>query len=518
MTRSHTWRAFIRSDIGILILLALAKLVFHVLTNGAHGFHRDELATLDDARYLAWGYVAYPPVTPFIGRAALELFGTSLVGFRFFAALSQCFAIVLAGLIARELGGNPSTTLRTTSLRTHAPILAAVAVMIAPVSLGSSALMQYVAFDYLWWVLIAYLTIRLLKSNDPRWWLGIGAVIGIGIMTKYSMAFYVAGIVAGALLTPTRRHLKSPWLWGGVALSLLIVLPNVLWQVQHSFISLEFLGSIHERDIQIGRTQGFLFDQIMTTANPFTIPLWIAWLAFYFFTADGKRFRMIGWMAVVPFALFWLAQGRGYYTGPIYPMLLAAGAVVFERWLAAMSQWRARLVAGIAWSGLLFGGIFVALIALPIVPINSALWDMVNSFNGDFRDEIGWEELTQTIAQIYAALPANEKARAGIYAGNYGEAGAINLYGGAYGLPRAISGINSYWLRGYPKPPPETLVVVGVPSSYLPTLFESCTLAGHITNKYNVLNEETREHPDIFVCRGMKRTWEEFWKQFRYFG
>ncbi|MCI0475841.1 MAG: glycosyltransferase family 39 protein, partial [Anaerolineales bacterium] len=417
-------------------------------------------------------------------RVALELFGASLVGFRFFAALSQSVVMVIAGLIARELGGNPSTPLRT-----RAPILAAVAVAIAPVSLGSSALMQYVAFDYLWWVLIAYLTIRLLKSDDPRWWIGIGAVIGIGMMTKYAMAFYVAGIVAGVLLTPTRRHLKSPWLWGGVALALLIFLPNVVWQFQHHFISLDFLNSIHARDIQIGRTEGFLIDQFKTAANPFTIPLWIVGLTFYFWSASGARFRLIGWMAIVPFALFWLAQGRGYYTAALYPMLLAAGAVVFERWLAAMSRVRARVAAGTMWSALIIGGVVIALIALPIVPINSALWQIVNDNNGDFRDEIGWEELTQTVAQIYDALPANDKARAGIFAGNYGEAGALNLYGGAYGLPRAISGINSYWLRGYGDPPPEPVVVVGAPSAeYLSAIFESCTLAGRITNKYNVIN------------------------------
>jgi 4-amino-4-deoxy-L-arabinose transferase-like glycosyltransferase len=546
MNHTRTWRDVIFGDIGILVLLALVKLIFHILTNGAHGFHRDELATLNDARYLDWGFVAYPPFTPFVARVALELFGTSLVGFRFFAALSQSIAMVLAGLIARELGG-----------KRHAQILAAVAVAITPVSMSSSAMLMYVAFDYLWWVLLAYLAIRLLKSDDPRWWIGIGAAIGLGMMTKSTMAFYVVGIIVGVLLTSTRKHLTSPWLWGGVALSLLIFLPNIIWQIQHNFISLEFLGSIHERDVRIGRTKDFLPDQLLTT-NPFTLPLWIAGLSFYFqglssvissaarnlflslraifakqspFTTwgllraknalamtEGAHFRMIGWMALVPFALFWLAQGRGYYTGPIYPMLLAAGAVVFERWLAAMSGRRARVATGIAWSLLVIGGVIIALIALPIVPVNSALWATVNDINGEFREQIGWEELTQTVAGIYNALPANEKARAGILAGNYGEAGALNLYGGAYGLPRAISGINSYWLRGYGNPPPETLVVVGADMAYLSSKFESCTLARHITNKYNVLNEETRDHPNIYVCRGMKQSWEEFWKQFRYFG
>ncbi|HXV41973.1 MAG TPA: glycosyltransferase family 39 protein, partial [Anaerolineae bacterium] len=178
------------SDLGILILLALLRLCLHILTNNQYGFHRDELATLDDARYLALGYVAYPPVTPFIARVALELFGPSLVGVRLFSALAQSSAMVLAGLMARELGG-----------ARLAQIVTALAVAIAPISLIQGALFQYVSFDYLWWVLIAYLTIRLLKSEDPRWWLGIGVVIGLGMMTKYTMIFLVAGIIGGVILT-----------------------------------------------------------------------------------------------------------------------------------------------------------------------------------------------------------------------------------------------------------------------------------------------------------------------------
>lgn len=554
MKNSHAWRKVVFSDLGILILLALVKLIFHILTNGAHGFHRDELALLDDARHMDWGFVAYPPVTPFVARLALELFGPSLVGVRLFAALSQSIAMVIAGMMARELGG-----------KRYAQILAAAAVAITPVSLMMSSMLMYVAYDFLWWVFIAYLMIRLLKSDDPRWWLGIGAVIGIGMMTKSTMAFYVVGIVAGVLLTSTRRHLTSPWLWAGVALSLLIFLPNIIWQIQHNFISIEFLSSIHARDVRIGRTEDFLSEQLLI-ANPFMVPLWIAGLAFYFLkrgtsvTASEAKpspirlaesasshpfdsaalrsgsllamtknsgFRMIAWMAIVPFALFWLAQGRGYYTGPIYPMLLAAGAVVLERWLDSMSRVRMRVAQGIAWSLVALGGVVAASITLPIVPVNSPLWETINDINGEFREQIGWTELTETVAGIYNALPASEKPRAGILAGNYGEAGAINLYGAAYGLPRAISGINSYWLRGYGNPPPETLIVVGFDLAYASATFESahlftnlksCTLAGHITNKSNVLNEETRYHPNIYICRGMKQPWDEFWKVFRYFG
>lgn len=495
------------SDLGILIILALLRFSLHLLTNSQYGFHRDELATLDDARYLAWGYVAYPPVTPFIARVALELFGPSLVGVRFFSALAQSVAMILAGLMTRELGGSRL-----------AQIVTALAVAIAPVSLIQGALFQYVSFDYLWWVLIAYLVIRLLKSENPRWWLGIGAVIGIGMMTRYTMAFFVVGIVGGVLLTQTRRYLKSAWLWGGVALSLLIFLPNVIWQLQHNFISLEFLSSIHARDVEIGRTEGFLIEQFFVGANLFTIPLWVAGLYYYFFSPAGARYRMLGWMYLIPFLLFFVSQGRSYYLSPAYPMLIAAGIVTWERWLARLSIGWARFGWGVMWVALGIGAIFSGALMLPIAPVNSDWWHFTSEVHDNFVEEIGWPELAETVADIYAVLPAAEQAQTGILTGNYGEAGAINLYGPAYGLPEAISGIDSYWLRGYGASPPQTLIVVGYSHDGAERFFEQCDWAGQITNRYGVENEETKFHPNIFICRGLRQSWPALWASLKHFG
>ncbi len=440
-----------RSDTVILVVVAACFLILHIAVGGRYGFHRDELATLDDARHLAAGYVAYPPLTPFFGHISLALLGTSLRGFRFFAALAQAVVVVLAGLMARELGGGR-----------RAQVVSALAAAIAPVSLAAGALMQYVAFDYLWWVLTAYLLIRLLRSEDARLWLPIGAAIGLGMMTKYTMLFFVAGIVAGLLLTDARRYLKSPWLWFGVAVSLLIFLPNLIWQIQHSFISLDFLHHIHARDIRIGRTKDFLPEQLKLGANPLTIPFWLAGLFFYFRVPEGKRFRLIGWMFVVTLAIFVVAKGRGYYMAPAYPMLLAAGAVWEERWVRSLSRGLARGVRAATFALLAMGGVMAAAITLPLAPVNSAWWNFVGKVDGDFHEEIGWPELVAEVARIYAALPPAERGQTGILATNYGEAGAIDLYGGAYGLPKAISGVNSYWAKGYGNPPPQTLIVSGI--------------------------------------------------------
>ncbi len=491
------------SDVAILIYVALGTIGVQVLAGGRFGFHRDELATLDDARHLAWGYVAYPPITPFFARISLTLFGTSLSGFRFFAASAQAVAVVLTGLMARELGGGRGAQL----------VAAAAAV---PFCLASGALMQYVAFDYLFWVLTAYFMIRLLESEDPHWWLAIGGAIGFGMMTKYTMGFLAIGIVAGVLSTKTRRHLGSKWFWMGVGLSLLIFLPNLTWQVRHHFVSLDFLHHIHERDIRWGRTKDFLPDQLKFTL--LGLPLWIAGLYFYLVSKEGRRFQALGWMYVVPLVLFVVAKGRGYYLGPAYPMLYAAGSIWGEGRLRSIGRTWASVLRALVWAALVADIFIVGAIVIPPAPVSSALWNFASKNNGDLVEELGWPELVQTIAQIRDTLSAQERAHLGIMAANYGEAGAINLYGPGFALPQAISGVNSFWQRGYGNPPPETLIVLGFSSGFLERNFASCQIAGHNPNPYRVENEETRDHPDIFVCRGLRQTWPDFWKDFQYYG
>ena len=495
-----------RTNTALLLLIACGFLILHIAVGNRYGFQRDELATLEDARHLAAGYVAYPPMTPFFGRISLDLFGTSVRGFRLFAALAQAIIAVLGGLMARELGG-----------KRFAQVVAAIAVGISPVSLASGALMQYVAFDYLFWVLTAYLLIRLLKTGNPRLWVPIGAAIGLGMLSKYSMAFFVAALLIGMLLTDARRYLLSRWLWIGVGVSFLIFLPNLIWQIQHHFVSLDFLRHIHARDVRIGRTKHFLPEQLGIPANIFTIPLWLAGLYFYFRAPQGKRYRLMGWMFVIILLTFTAAKGRSYYMAPAYPMLLAAGSVLEEGWLRSLSNLHAGVMRTVTFAALVMGGVIASAVTLPLAPINSRWWQVAGKIDSDFREEIGWPQLVAEVAQIYNALPPAERARTGILATNYGEAGAINLYGPAYGLPRAISGINSFWAYGYPSPPPLTLIVVGLGAEYRNRDFRSCELAGHVSNPYGIMNEEM-EHPEIYLCRQLRQPWQDFWNDFRYYG
>jgi len=484
------------------VIAAVVALV-HLLTNHNYGLHRDELQVLSDARHLDWGFVPYPPLTPVVERIGLGIFGVSLVGLRLFSVIAQALVVVVAGLMARELGGGRL-----------AQVAAALAVALSPVPLFEGTEFQYTTFDNLWWVLIAYFMIRLLKTENPRWWLAIGATVGIGLLTKYTICFLVAGILGGLLLTSARRFLLSRWFLGGAALALLIFLPNLVWQVRHGFISLHFLQHIHARDVGEGRANGFLRDQFMICTNLFAAPLWIAGLLSFL---RDRRYRMLAWIYLVPFALFFFGKGRGYYLAAAYPVLMAMGAGAGERWLASLSRLWRRTVESVFFTGLAACGLYICALVLPIAS-SGKLRDFALANNGDLREEIGWNELVKAVAGIRDSLPPEQRGSVGVLVGNYGEQGAVEILGQNYHLPVPISMTNSAWLRGYPVPPPSTLIVLGFSGEDAERAFTACQLAGHDGNPYGVKNEESEYHPDIFVCGVPRLGWPEFWREYQAFG
>ncbi|MDR5826625.1 glycosyltransferase family 39 protein [Caballeronia sp. LP006] len=495
------------ADTAPLLPWAAALVILHIATNGEYGFHRDELSTLEDARSLAWGYVGVPPFIPFLARGAFALFGPSLTGLRFFSSLAMGIAFVLTGLIARELGGSR-----------RAQIVAALAAAISSVALSAGALYQYVSFDYLWWVAAAYCAVRLLSTDDARWCLGVGAAIGIGLLTKYTIAFLAAGIAAGLLFTPARRYFRSAWLWLGVALVGVIALPHLIWQFQHDFITLDFLQSIHARDVRMGRGNGFLLGQFWITTSPFTVPLWLAGLYYLFAVGEGKRFRVLGWMFVVPLVLFVVAKGRDYYMAPAYPMLLAAGAVWAEQRMASLHM---RHAAAIRWSVcvvLAIGAVLGAAPVLPIAPVGSTWWRFADRVNGgNFNEELGWPDMAENVARIRDTLPEGQRASVGILVADTGQAGAIDLFGARLKLPSPISGTNSHWFRGYGDPPPKPLIVVGFPSDIVQRELASCRMAERLTNRFGIANS-TVSGRDIFVCEAPRQPWPQFWRGIQVYG
>lgn len=495
-----------RSSARLLVIVATAFFLLHLLTNNQYGFHRDELQTLDDARHLDWGFVQYPPITPLFGRIELILFGASLVGFRVFSTIAVCVVILLTGLIAKELGGNRQIQL-----------LAAFAAAISPVSMIQGAVFQYVAFDYLWGVTATYLLVRLLKSDDPRWWVPIGAFLGLGMETRYTTGFLALG-VAGAVLISAPRFLRTRWLWIGVVLSILIFLPNLIWQAQHHFISREFLTYLHARDMRHGRYDGFYREQLWVCVSVVTAPLTLMGLWFYFFRPEGRRYRFLGWTYALTFLLFAFAGARSYYTAPLYPMLLAGGSALLAIWLAKLPAIWSRSIYGLQWALIAAGLILGILMFLPVAPIGSPVWRLTSKLYDQFREEVGWPDLAQSVAGVYRSLSPEEQQRTGILSGNYGEAGALNLYGPALGLPHAMALTNSFWYRGYDPRLPQTVILAGFDLDEGEALFENCVVAAHNGNQFEVQNEESRDHPDILLCHNLRTSWPDYWAHHRRFG
>jgi hypothetical protein len=495
-----------RTENLILLTIALIIAALHIATNSRYGFHRDELQFLWDAHHLDWGFVAYPPITPFLEHLSLGIFGLSLVGLRLFSVIAQSTAIVISGLMARELGGNRL-----------AQVAVAISVALSPLPLFEGTEFQYSSFDYLWWTLAAYFLIRLLQSENPRWWLAVGAALGLGLQTKYTIVFFITGILGGMLLSSARRYFLSKWFWAGLSLALLIFLPNFLWQAQHHFVSYQFLHHIHVRDVGQGRADGFVGGQFWICVNLIAAPLWLFGL---YSTLGGKlapRYRLIGWMYIIPFLLFFFARGRSYYLAAAYPMLLAAGSVSAESWLRGLSSTRRHTIAITYFTAVIVCG---AVVCAHVVPIASSgpLRTFALANNGDLREEIGWPELVQTVASIRDSLPANQQASLGIVADNYGEAGAIEILGPTYRLPPPISTVNSGWLRGYPTPAPNTYIVLGMSLNHGNEIFNNCHVAGHTSNSLAVKNEESEDHPDILLCGLPRIPWPELWKHNQNFG
>ena len=491
----------LRSDVAVLSLIAAMILVVHFLLGNGYGFHRDELQFLDDARHLQWGFVAYPPLTAFSGRVAIALFGISPQVLRLPAAVVNAVSVVLAGLMARELGG-----------RRAAQILAVVAAF--PLGLVFSSVLQYNTFDLLAWSLVILFTARVLRTGDERNWIGVGVGVGIGVLSKYSIAFLVVSLVIGIVLLPSQRKaLRSRWFWYGALVATVIAAPNLIWLARHHFITLQMEHFIHARDVRNGRAKGYYSDQVKFTM--FAFPLALVGLVSLLRSA---RFRLLSVLYVGPFVLLAIAKGRGYYLMPAYPVLFAAGAVALERVMAARGQWFKASVRAVVVTALLLDTAAISWAYLPMWHVGTAGWNWQMKNNYDMANEVGWPEFVAQVAAVRDTLPMEDRGRLAVLANNYGEAGALALYGPQYGLPTPISSTNTFHMRGYGPYEPETVIVVGGQLDDQLKNFETCVVAARVQIPYGVHNEESDDNPDILICHHLRGRWPDVWARSQVFG
>ena len=368
------------------------------------------------------------------------------------------------------------------------------------------------------WTLCAYLVVLIVKRGDRKLWLLVGLVAGIGLLNKYSMAFFALGLGGGLLLTPERKVFLNPWIWLGGLLAFLVVLPNLLWEQAYGWPTVELLRNAKLYQHQPVSPAEFVWGQIQLV-HPFTLPIWLAGLAFYLLSATGRPFRFLGWTFVLLFGASLLGQAKTYYLAPIYPLLLAGGAVATERFLDARA-WNWLKPATIAL--LLIGGAALAPYVLPVLPIAAVPQYLrlvkikevrpERRAEGEvpqlFADMFGSEEKVAAVARVYQAPPAEERSRCAIWGRDYGEAGAIDFFGRAYGLPRAISGNQNYYLWGPGPYSGECVITVNIAEKVLKPWFDRVDLAATVDCDYCMPD---KSHVPIHVCRGLKQPLSDFW-------
>jgi len=310
----------------IVWAIAAAKLVVQLVFASRYGYFGDEMYHLACGEHLDWGYVDQPPLIALIAWTVRHTLGESLLAIRTLPAFAGAGLVVLAGLIAREMGA-----------RTFGMALAALTTACVKVLIVMHYLFTMNAFEPLFWMGCAFILLRIINTGDQRLWLAFGGVAGLGLQNKYSMAVLGAGIVVGLLLTPQRKALTERWIWLGGALAALLFLPNVLWNIAHDWPFLELMSNIREsgRDVQLSPI-GYLAAQLFLI-GPFNFLIAATGLVFLFSKA-GARFRPLGWTFVFVLAFFILTKGKDYYAAPASPLALAAGAVAIER--LTVDRWR----------------------------------------------------------------------------------------------------------------------------------------------------------------------------------
>src|SRR5437660_10255878 len=345
-----------------------------------YGWHRDELYTLASSRHLALGYVDYPPITPLLARVDQAIFPGSLPALRLLTILAGAGVIIVAAFIGRELGANRP-----------AQVLAGIAVLISPMFVGANILFQTVSFDQLVWAVVCWLFVRQLRGADPREWLLLGLVFGIGLETKYTVIGLGIGILVALLATHERRWLATRWPWLGFSIAILLLLPNLAWQVGHHWDSVAY--TLNHR----GATDGPIayWVQQLLLAGPQLLPVIVTGVVWLW---RREPFRAAAVTIVAVELLFFAAGGKAYYPAPIYPLAYAAGSIWFVE-IARFSPSPAR-GGGSGWRRLLVAGaVVVTLVLLPIgLPVLSAqamahsgIWKA----RKDFADMYGWPELVQ---------------------------------------------------------------------------------------------------------------------------
>jgi hypothetical protein len=496
---------------SIYALAALAVGV-HFLFNRQYGYFRDELYYAACGEHLAWGYVDHAPLVAWASWFSRSLFGDSLFVLRLLPALSAAPKVLLAGWLAREIGG-----------ARFAQFFAGLLTLLAPIYLTFDNFLSMNAFEPVFWMTCAVIVLRLINGGSPRVWLLFGAIAGIGILNKHSMLFFGSGIALGLLFTSARKQLLRYEIWVGLLIAFLIFLPNLLWEVHNGYPTIALLRAVIGSKYTTVPPLTFIGEQFLLP-NPLAAPFWLAGLWFFLADARGRRYAVLGVAYFVVLIEMLVLHGKIYYLAPAYIMLLAAGAVWWEQHVFALT---AALLRRSVIAVLVFSAIIAAPLGMPILPVAAAakytrffgVQDVkvenvpLNSLPQLFADMFGWTEQVQAISRAVNSLPPAEKAQVTVLAYNYGEAGAIDYLGEHYGLPKAISGHNQYGYWGPRGASGDVVVAIGFTRNRLLAAFGEVTAFETISPAWALPEESGLT---IYICRKPLRNFAQSWSDWTY--
>jgi hypothetical protein len=431
----------------IIYLLAFVKFIApFFLQSAVYGPQRDEFLYLAEGHHMDWGFMEVPPLLSVFAWLTNTL-GGSMFWIKFWPSLFGALNFIIVGKTIQSLGG-----------KTFALFLGFFP-FVLDVYLRVHYLFQPNFLEIFFWTMITYSLIRYIQTGKNYWIYIFGASAGLGMLSKYSVAFYLVSVLAGLALTKQRRIFTSKHFYFAGFLAFILFLPNLLWQYGRHFPVVYHMSELQKNQLQYVSPAGFLVDQLLMFLPCFFI--WIRGLVYVLFSRSGYPYRFIGWAYLLVILLLLIGHGKNYYSLGVYPILFAFGACQLERLTAERRKyWRYVLLAGIG-----FLGYEVVPLMLPVfAPGKLAAFydrgdlkksgmlkweDLKNHpLPQDFADMLSWDEMTQKVARVYNSLDSTEKNNTIIFCDNYGEAGAVNYYGKQYGLPVAYSDNASflYWI------------------------------------------------------------------------
>lgn len=436
------------SCLKLIFLFVFLRMVLNLFALQHYGFQRDELLHIALGDHLDWGFKEVPPFIAFIAKIQTNFLGTYLFATRVFTTLASGLIILMTGLLTMEFGG-----------RKFAISIACLSLMLSPAFLASGYLFQPVVFDQLWWLLSAYFLVKYFNSSKAKYLYFLGLAIGLGMLTKYTMAFFTLALVTGILLTKQREIFARKDIWIAVFIGVAVFMPNIIWQVNHHLPLVTHMNKLRNSMLEYIKPTDFMLQQLLV--NGAAIWVWLAGLCFLLFTERFIKYRFLGYAYLVTLVLFLLLHGKIYYLFGAYPMLFAAGGFAFEYWIGVRKK-ALRIVAIVFFT--LPNLLFLPL-ALPVLRVDQALpvfdfisqklkidfpfkWEdqKVHQLTQDYSDMLGWDELYLQVAATYKDLTPEQRAQTIIFANNYGEAGAIHHYGYVYSLPDVVSLNSSFAL------------------------------------------------------------------------